>query len=139
MPNAARGGAVAQYDLATRALLVNAPIREEGQAGSAGILALGSSAFISDRSDNAILVYDLDGPGVVRILGTDHDAPDGIAWSPIRVAPFGSNGAEINVVAEGFPWPVALDVGWPCSYYYALRCAQFTGAAGTSPRRGDAS
>ncbi len=88
VPNAARGGAVAQYDLATRELLVNAPIREEGQAGSAGILALGSSAFISDRSDNAILVYDLDEPGVVRILGTDHDAPDGIAWSPLRVAAF---------------------------------------------------
>ena len=88
VPNGARGGAIAQYDLATRELLVNAPIRETVQAGSAGILALGSSAFISDRSDNAIRVYDLDEPGVVRILVTDHDAPDGMAWSPLRVAAF---------------------------------------------------
>ena len=88
VPNGTGRGAIAQYDRATRELLVNAPIRDEGQAGGAGILSHGSSAFISDRSDDAILVYDLERPGVLGILATDHDAPDGMAWSPLRVAPF---------------------------------------------------
>ncbi len=88
VPNGARGGSIAQYDRATRELLLNAPIRSEGEGGSAGILSHGSSAFISDRSDNAILVYDLDEPGILRILATDHDAPDGMAWSPLRVESF---------------------------------------------------
>ena len=88
VPNAARGGSLAQYDLATRELVVNRRIREEGESGSAGILAVGARAFISDRSDDAILVYDLEAPGVRRILATDHDAPDGIGWSPLRVAAF---------------------------------------------------
>ncbi|MDE0082029.1 MAG: hypothetical protein OXT72_05215 [Gammaproteobacteria bacterium] len=88
VPNAAEGGSLAQYDLATRELVVNTRIREEGESGSAGILAVGALAFISDRSDDAILLYDLEAPGVRRILTTDHDAPDGIAWSPLRVAAF---------------------------------------------------
>ena len=88
VPNGTQGGAIAQYDRATRELLLNAPIQEEGEGGSAGILSHGSSAFISDRSDNAILVYDLYEPGILTILATDHDAPDGMAWSPLRVASF---------------------------------------------------
>ena len=88
VPNAAEGGSLAQFDLATRELVVNRRIREEGESGSAGILAVGALAFISDRSDDAILLYDLEAPGVRRILATGHDAPDGIAWSPLRVAAF---------------------------------------------------
>ncbi len=89
VPNAEGGGAIAQYDRATRELLANDPIREAGASGgSAGILSHGSSVFISDRSNGEILLRDLgDGRGW-RAITRDHDDPDGMAWSPLRVAAF---------------------------------------------------
>lgn len=85
VPNGAGPGAVAVYDLESRQLLENASV---GEGGGFGILAHGSSAFLSDRATGEILVWDPDRPRAVRTLTTGHEEPDGMAWSPRRVAPF---------------------------------------------------
>ena len=89
VPNGSETGDIALYDLATHELLDNVPLREgRSPGGSSGILAHGPSAFVSDRSDGAILVYDLERRDAPRILTVGHDGPDGMAWSQFRVAPF---------------------------------------------------
>ena len=88
-PNASEGGAVAVYDLDTRELLRNVPLREAGSTdGAFGIFAHGAHAFIADRSNGNILVLDPSRPETPSLLIDGRDSPDGMAWSPLRVAPF---------------------------------------------------
>jgi DNA-binding beta-propeller fold protein YncE len=76
------------YDAATRAVVSETGIPGEGAgAGGFGFLAVGSSAFVSTRADGRILLYDLDQPREhPRAFAMGHDTPDGMAWSPLRVA-----------------------------------------------------
>ncbi|HSR42097.1 MAG TPA: YncE family protein, partial [Longimicrobiales bacterium] len=85
VPNGAGPGAVAVYDVGSRELLENASV---GEGRGFGVLAHGSSAFLSDRATGEILIWDPDRPEAVRTLATGHEEPDGMAWSPRRVAPF---------------------------------------------------
>jgi YVTN family beta-propeller protein len=91
VPNGGAGAAVAQYlsvyDTDTRELVEELAMRDgrPGQ-GAFGIHLLGELAFVSDRGERSILLYDLDTLGEPRVLATGHDDPDGLAYSPLRVA-----------------------------------------------------
>ena len=88
-PNASEGGAVAVYDLDTQKLLRNVPLRKTGASGGAfGIFAHGTHAFIADRSNGDIVMLDPSRPEAPSLLIDGRDSPDGMAWSPLRVAPF---------------------------------------------------
>jgi hypothetical protein len=58
--------------------------RREG--GGFGIHLHGERAFVSDRLDRALFVLDLDAFPSRRPLATGHEDPDGLAYSPVRVA-----------------------------------------------------
>ena len=52
-----------------------------------GFLVQDQHGFISNRTGGRILVYDLADPSAPPAILTDgHDRPDGMAWSPLRVA-----------------------------------------------------
>ncbi len=76
------------YDATTRAVLdeVGIPGERVG-AGGFGFLTIAGSAFVSTRADGRILLYDLDQTRQPpRAFATGHATPDGMAWSPLRVA-----------------------------------------------------
>jgi hypothetical protein len=80
---------VSVYDLARRELVAERRVREgERSTGSFGILVEGETLYVGDREGRRILVYDLETLGPPRVLATDHDEPDGLAWSPLRLAVF---------------------------------------------------
>jgi YVTN family beta-propeller protein len=91
VPHAGADDAPAQYlsvyDLRSRAL-VNRLAMHEGRKGPGGfgIHLAGERAFVSDRADRALLIVDLDSFPSRRTLATGHDDPDGLAYSPVRVA-----------------------------------------------------
>lgn len=77
------------YDVQTRELIVDLPVRNgRPQRGSFGVLAHGNLAFLSDRFNGDILMYDLAEPAAPRLFTTGHDIPDGMGWSPRRIAAF---------------------------------------------------
>lgn len=79
------------YDLESRAMLSEVPLRDgQAQAGNFGVLIQDGLAFASDPRAGTIQVFNLDEMGTSEVLVTDHEGPDGMAWSPIRV----------NVMAE---------------------------------------
>ncbi len=75
------------YDVRSRAL-VNRLALHAGRkgAGGFGIHLVGDRAFVSDRLDRALFVMHLDDLKSRRALATGHDDPDGLAFSPVRVA-----------------------------------------------------
>ena len=75
------------YDLSSRAL-VNRLALHEGRTGPGGfgIHIVGDRAFVSDRAERALFVMDLQDVTSRRTLATGHDDPDGLAFSPVRVA-----------------------------------------------------
>ena len=75
------------YDTRTLAVLAELGVPGEAvAAGGFGFLTLGAHAFVSTRADGRILLYDLDQPDTPpQVLAADHDTPDGMAWSPLRV------------------------------------------------------
>jgi DNA-binding beta-propeller fold protein YncE len=76
------------YDVANREVIESLDVPgDRVAAGGFGFLTIGTHAFVSTRADGRILLYDLDRPGVPpRTFARDHDTPDGMAWSPLRVA-----------------------------------------------------
>jgi YVTN family beta-propeller protein len=93
VPNGGGGAASAQflsiYDQASRALIAELPVHDgERGLGSFGILAQGETLFMGDRGGSRVLIYDLQTPGEPQVLATDHEDPDGLAWSPLRLAVF---------------------------------------------------
>jgi DNA-binding beta-propeller fold protein YncE len=91
VPHAGPDDAPAQYlsvyDSRSRAL-VNRVAMHEGRKGSGGfgIHVVGERAFVSDRLDRSLFVVDLHDLASRRTLATGHDDPDGLAFSPVRVA-----------------------------------------------------
>lgn len=95
MPNGGGGGEpVPQYlrllDRATRGMVAEVPLRDgEPQYGNFGILVHDGWAFASDPYAGTIQMFNLDtllsDEPEREFISIDHDAPDGMAWSPIRV------------------------------------------------------
>jgi DNA-binding beta-propeller fold protein YncE len=93
VPNGGSGAAAAQflsvYDLGSRALRVELPMRQgERAAGSFGMLIVDETLFVGDRGGARVLRYDLAALGEPLELATNHEEPDGLAWSPLRLAVF---------------------------------------------------
>jgi len=91
VPNGGRGATVPQYlrlwDVEARRLITEVPLRDgQPQGGNFGVLIHDGMALASDPGAGTIQVFDLDDLTGQRTLVVDHEAPDGIAWSPIRVA-----------------------------------------------------
>ena len=91
VPNGGRGSRVPQYlrlwDVETRRTITEVPLRDgEPQGGNFGVLIHDGMAFASDPNAGTIQVFELDGLTGRRLLALEHEAPDGLAWSPIRVA-----------------------------------------------------
>ena len=91
VPNGSAGQATAKYltmyDVASRRVTHEHPI-DDGRPGTGafGIHIVGETAFVADRSARSIAVYDLADFPNARTLATNHTAPDGLAYSPVRVA-----------------------------------------------------
>ena len=90
LPNGGRGSRVPQYlrlwNVAARRLLAEVPLRDGSpQGGNFGVLIHDGRAFASDPGEGTIQVFDLDGLTGRRTLVVEHEAPDGLAWSPVRV------------------------------------------------------
>jgi DNA-binding beta-propeller fold protein YncE len=91
VPNGGRGSRVPQYlrlwDVAARRTIAEVPLRDgEPQGGNFGVLIHDGTAFASDPNAGTIQVFELDGLTGRRVLVLEHEAPDGMAWSPVRVA-----------------------------------------------------
>ena len=91
VPNGGRGSQVPQYltlwDVEARRIIREVPLRDgEPQGGNFGVLIHDGMAFASDPNAGTIQVFELDGLTGRRLLVVEHEAPDGLAWSPIRVA-----------------------------------------------------
>jgi YVTN family beta-propeller protein len=94
VPNGGGGGPpVAQYlrliDVKSRKMLAEVPLRDgQPQDGNFGVLIRGDNAFVSDPTQGTIRIFDLRTFGSSRpeVLASGHEEPDGLAWSPVRVA-----------------------------------------------------
>ena len=74
------------YDVESREVLTEVALRDgQSQAGNFGVLIQDGLAFASDPRAGTIKVFNLDAMGTWEVLVTDHEGPDGMAWSPIRV------------------------------------------------------
>ena len=73
------------WDVNTRTLVTEVPLPGEPFEGNFGALIHGGLAFVADPGEGLINVFDLDGLGSRRVLIDNHDAPDGMAWTPVRV------------------------------------------------------
>jgi len=92
MPNGGGGGdPVPQYlrlwDVASRTVVAEVPIRDgRPQGGNFGVLIHDGRAFVADPGVGNIQMFALDGLGARQELVSNHEAPDGLAWSPVRVS-----------------------------------------------------
>jgi YVTN family beta-propeller protein len=92
MPNGGGGGEpVPQYlrlwDVANRSVLTEVPLRDgTAQYGNFGVLIHDGMAFVSDPGAGNIQTFSLDDLSDRQVLVANHEAPDGLAWSPVRVA-----------------------------------------------------
>jgi len=85
------GGPILQYlrlfDVATHAMMDEVPLNDGVPGdGNFGVLVLGDAAFVSFPDAGTIRIFnmlDLSEPPV--LLAAAHEAPDGMAWSPLRV------------------------------------------------------
>ena len=91
VPNGGGGGPpVLQYlrvfDVKSREMLTEAPL-SDGQPGDGnfGVLIHDGLAFASHPDAGTIQTFDLDAMSTREVLVMNHDAPDGLAWTPIRV------------------------------------------------------
>jgi YVTN family beta-propeller protein len=91
VPHGGKPDAPAQYlsvyDLKGRTL-VGRHAMHEGRKGPGGfgIHIVGERAFASDRAGRALLAMDLAKPAGAAPVVTGLDDPDGLAWSPMRLA-----------------------------------------------------
>jgi YVTN family beta-propeller protein len=94
IPNGAAAEQLAQYlqiiDLESREVIADLPLDDGRPAsGGFGVLIQGSVVYVAGRGRGDLRVFDLrrlEAPPVV--VSTRMDDPDGMAWSPLRVAAF---------------------------------------------------
>lgn len=101
---------VSLWDVASRTLVAEVPLPGEPYEGNFGALIHDGTAFVADPGEGLIQIYDLDGGlGNRRVLIDNHDSPDGMAWTPVRVdtmALAGSTGTPgTSVVSSAAPLP----------------------------------
>ena len=85
-----RGIPVPQYlrlfNVQSRELVVEVPLRDgKPQNGNFGVLIQDDMVFASDPRQGTIQMFTLDGLTNRQVLTSDHDGPDGMAWSPIQL------------------------------------------------------
>jgi hypothetical protein len=90
VPNGGGGDAVPQYlrlfDVTARELVAEVALRDgRPQPGNFGVLVVDGRAFVSDPGRGTIETFDLDGLGDRQVLAARHEAPDGMAWTPVRL------------------------------------------------------
>jgi hypothetical protein len=74
------------FDVKSREMLTEVPLRDgQPQGGNFGVLIVDGLAFASDPGDGTIQTFELDAMSERNVLVTNHEAPDGMAWTPIRV------------------------------------------------------
>ena len=92
VPNGGGGGSpVPQYlrlfDVESREMITEVPLRDgEPQGGNFGVLIHDGMAFASDPGAGTIQMFALDGLSAREVLVSNHDSPDGLAWTPVRVS-----------------------------------------------------
>jgi YVTN family beta-propeller protein len=95
VPNGAAASAVEKYltvyDSLTRRLVVERGMSEGPGAGAFSIFVTGEQAFVADRAARSIAIYDLTDLSETFVIATDRPDPDGIAYSPLRLAVMNSN------------------------------------------------
>lgn len=75
------------YDLDSRRVQAELSFGENPDGpGAFGIHVVGELAFVADRAARSIALYDLTDLSLVRTLATAHPDPDGLAYSPVRIA-----------------------------------------------------
>ncbi len=60
----------------------------EAAPGAYSIHIIGERAFVADRAGNSIALYDLTDMSQLAVIARDHPGPDGLGYSPRRVAVF---------------------------------------------------
>ncbi|WP_428101105.1 cytochrome D1 domain-containing protein [Candidatus Rariloculus sp.] len=90
------------WDVGSRTLVGEMPLPGEPYEGNFGALIHDGTAFVADPGEGLIQIYDLDG-GLSnrRVLIDNHDAPDGMAWTPVRVNAMALAGLTGAQVASG--------------------------------------
>ena len=75
------------WDVNSRTLVTEVPLPGDPNRGNFGAMIHDGMAFLADASSGLIRVWDLAG-GLSnhRVLIDHHDAPDGMAWTPVRVS-----------------------------------------------------
>ena len=90
VPNGSSAAQVPQYlrvfDVESREMLIEVPLRDaQPQAGNFGVLIHDGLVFASDPRAGTIHTFNLDAMNQREVLVMNHDAPDGMAWTPVRV------------------------------------------------------
>ena len=75
------------WDVASREMLTEVPLRDgQPQNGNFGVLIQDGVAYASDPNDGTIQTFDIEsGLGSRQLIVSNHDNPDGLAWSPVRL------------------------------------------------------
>jgi DNA-binding beta-propeller fold protein YncE len=75
------------YDLDSRAVTAQHRVRPaQENTGGFNIHISGEIAFVSDRTSGAIVIYDLEAFPAATVLFAEHDSPDGLGYSPLRMS-----------------------------------------------------
>jgi DNA-binding beta-propeller fold protein YncE len=90
VPNGGSAAAVPQYlrlfDVKSRKMLTEVPLRDgQPQRGHFGVLILQDLALVSDPDEGTIKTFDLETMRPREALVQHHEAPDGMAWTPVRL------------------------------------------------------
>jgi DNA-binding beta-propeller fold protein YncE len=73
------------WNVNSRAMIAEVPLPGEPFEGNFGLMIHAGMAFVSDPGEGIVQVFELDGLGGRKVLLDNHDAPDGMAWTPVRV------------------------------------------------------
>ena len=73
------------FDLESRRRVGGQPISDQ-DAGAVSLFVVGERAIAIDRSVNSISIYNLSDLADAYVVAAEHPYPDGVAWSPRRVA-----------------------------------------------------
>jgi hypothetical protein len=74
------------WDVRSRTLITEVPHEGEPFEGNFGALIHDGMAFVADPGEGRISMYAIDGLRGKSVLLDHHDAPDGMAWTPVRVS-----------------------------------------------------
>lgn len=88
VPNGSAGASTAKYltvyDFASRRILAERMMAEG--PGAYSVVLVGETAYLADRAERSILTVDLGDLSTLRTIATDRPAPDGLGFSPLRLA-----------------------------------------------------